>query len=564
MSKQHSVDYSSQYSARSLVLSSYAAATEAAARIDQDLMQALRGDADGRTQARISFEIPANASVDQCDVIITATRAALVKASDAADLREALGQGASPSPAVVIDFGALRTVNAILLPFASGAGRYTVTPWLGSGFAPTALTLGNPSQPISRAEDGASYQLYRYPISETRSERLLIELDVAGIDLANVIAVMELSLPELPADLNLRINGGVPVWEQPGKVQLGTSAERDTDGWTDAGERRLPLAAALTEFTADPTSAAPRQITLELNSGVPGKLDLSIETLRYRLLHRLSFGQQDLNLNFLTEGRQQLTLQAPEGDNGPRRLRGMQLTLAADLPPERTLPPIGPAASGTGELVLGKGRAACTRLDGGKGLSELTALRLPLKTLAGSAEAHMMLWQQDAITGLPGEPLEDAISEPVNWESSDESWLSFVFTKPLPFDPDRPPWAALIVNRGRVAWRFAPGTEHPLRLGAPAGPWRALPGLFGADKPLGTAGARIRVVGHASDTAPLPPIQLDLEDLSQTLEVTPTTEGIRLSLTISNENRFGETQLHITSFTPGTLMLSEIDLITDP
>lgn len=529
--------------------------------------------ADGRSSAVLPIQIPANALIDRYDLTLTATRANLVVATQAADVR---ADDSTSNPAIVVDFGTLRTVNAVLLP-TENAG-HKVSAWLGTGFD-SRNTITLPSPPENFVERGGEqgapeYDLFIYPIPETRTERLLIELGESNANVDDVIQKLELSLPELPANLSLRINGGAPVWEHPGKVQLGTSAQLDDSGWTESGQRVVSIADALAEFTADATNPQMVTLNLELSSGVPGSLQIEVTTQEMRLLHRLSFNDQErLTLDYAAEGEQLLTLVAPPGEGGAARsVEGLRFTLAGELPEQRVLPPLGPDANNMTQLMLGQGRAACVRLDGGSGLMELTAVRMPLALKSSSAEAQVMLWQSaddDTSNAVPVTLVEKAVSEPVQWSASEEQWISFSFTEPVVFDASKPPWAALMVNRGEVLWSMAESSDgnYPLRLGAPEGPWRAPPAVFAEASALGTAAGRVRVVGLAAQDLPLAPLLLSLHNGPSELATTPVEEGFRLQLEVSDEAPLsgleaGSTQLRIVSHTPGEISLSEVDIIT--
>ncbi len=530
--------------------------------------------ADGRSSAVLPIQVPANALIDRYDLTITATRADLVVATQAADVRV---DDSTTNPAIVVDFGTLRTVNAVLLPTSNSSHK--ITSWLGTGFdTQNTITLPTSEEFVNRGGErgGPEYDLYIYPIPETRTERLLIELGESNADVDSVIPVLELSLPELPANLSLRINGGTPVWEHPGKVQLGSSAEINDSSWSAAGQRSVDIAEALAEFTGDAINAQMVTLNLELNSGVPGLLQIDVTTEEIRLLHRLSFnGQERLTLDYAAEGEQLLSLMAPPDESGAARtVEGVHFTLTGELPEERVLPPLGPDANNLTQLMLGQGRAACVRLDGGSGLLELTAVRMPLTLKSSSAEAQVMLWQSaddDSSNAVPVTLLEKAISGPVQWSDSEEQWISFTFTESVVFDASKPPWAALLVNRGEVLWSMSESSNgnYPLRLGAPEGPWRAPPAVFSEVSALGVAAGRVRVVGLAAQDRPLAPLLVSLHNGPSELAVTPVEEGLRLQLDVSGQTsppsailEDGSTQLRIVSHSPGEIKLSEIDIIT--
>ncbi len=528
--------------------------------------------ANGATRTNLTIDLPRNALLETLDLKVTATRADLTRAIDVADVRPAVDDPGFA--ALVIDFGTMRTVNQVLFP-AVGTGLFerpvdTAFAWLGTQFAAEADALVlTATESVSRSVDEASYVLLVHPLPEIRTERLLVKLGVApeSVDLDLLAEQLEVALPELPADLAIRLNGGAPIWEQAGAVELGTSAELSADGWTDAGERLVALADALQPFAGDATASGSQSIVVELESRVPGRLALEVAQREELALHRVAFsGDPDLDLDFVQEGATgfDVAVAHPLGDL--RTARGLRISLAAQPGPERVLPPVGPEPSGLAELVLGGGRAACVRLDGGAGLAELTGIRLPLVTGAAGAEARLVLWEDSG--GVPVTAIPDAVSEPVTIEGEAESWYTFTL-EPRPFDPAAPPWAALVVSRGEVAWSLASALEDapPVRLGPPEGPWRALPAVFGEGKSLGPAVGRVRLVGRASETEPLAPFLLTVADAVVALPVTPVDEGLRLEFSELNEAQ-GEVSteplhMEITSRANGVLNVRDVDVITD-
>ncbi len=543
--------------------------------------------ADGRKRAVLNIQLPANAIVDQFDLTLTAKRAELVKAQDVADLRSADDR---PSPSMIVDFGALRTVNAVLLP--TQHRNHKIFPWLGTKFDDRGILLTDPGAgTVSRGKGESRYTLHYFSIAEIRTERVRIELGNEDAQLESVMQVLELSLPELPADLSLRINGGAPVWEHGGTVQLSSSSELDQNGWTEKGQRLLSIAAALQAFVGVATSSALVDFTIEMTSNVPGRLAIAVGSKSIRLLHRLRFDDRDeLKLEFDGEGQQQLLLSTPQGVN--TEISGVSFALKGEFPLERVLPPLGPDPNQVSELLLGDGRAACVRLDGGEGLAELTAVRFPLENKSSGAEARVVLWRDQG--GLPVEALSEAVSEPVSWNGNDEQWITFAFSDPVAFDPAAPVWAALIVNRGEVIWKMATANasgDNPIRLGAQEGPWRALPAVFGTGTTLGSVAGRVHVAGLADESKPLAALLIALDDIAAEQAVTPdkTTKLIQMeipsaeiqqelppqeieqvagiaeqAIVLEEQNKTALTgrTLTVVSRSAGSITLSKIDVIT--
>ena len=471
---------------------------------------------DGRSRAALTIQLPANAIVDEYDLIITATRAAFIKAIEVADMRVADGD----ETALVVDFGTMVTVNSIRLP-STPAAKISVYPWLGTKFD---------DEPVeeSAIDNGPPY-LFSMP--EIRTERLRIKLNSAS-EVASAVTDLELSLPELPSGLSLTINGGAPVWDHAAMVQLGSSQELDDQGWTEDGKRQISIADALNEFVGDATESESLDLDLVLSSQVSGKLNIETSVTEIRQLHRLNFeGREEINLEFEREGEFQFNLEAPEGASP--QVSGVQLSLKGEFPLERGLPPLGPDSNGLSELVLGNGRAAIVRLDGGKDLAFLSGVRIPLETESSSVEARVVLWRDEG--GIPLEAMSEGVSEPLNWSGSGEQWITFLFAEPVPLNPTAPLWAAIIVNRGEVIWKMSVANvdnDFPLRIGSPEGPWRALPAVFGSSTSLGQVGGRVHLIGLADEAEPLAPLLISLQDGPDNQAITPTEDGLRMQLDI--------------------------------
>jgi hypothetical protein len=535
--------------------------------------------ANGTTRVNLVLGVPANALLSRFDLKITAARADLTRAAAIADVRPATVDDGSA--ALVIDFGTMRTVNQVLFPSVSGLSERPVDralPWLGTQFVDDGDgVVLKVSASVLRSFDGAHYTLLVHAFPETRTERLMIKFGVSegALDMALLAEQIEVALPELPADLSLRLNGGAPVWEHAGSVELGSSPALDADGWTADGERLVALADALAPLVGDATGATDQTITVELESRVPGKLALEPATRDELALHRVFIsGEADVDVDFVQEGATGFDLSVPHPGGQLRTARGLRLSLTGAPGPVRILPPLGPDASGLAHLVLGNGRAACVRLDGADGIVEITGVRLPLQTTAAGAEARVVLWEDAG--GFPGTAIAEAVSEPLTIDGTGGSadlanadpWHTFVFDA-LPFDATAPPWAALIVSRGEVSWSLATASPdtRPVRLGPPEGPWHAPPAVFSASTVLGSASGRIRVVGRASEAEPLAPYLLSVGAAVDGLPVTPVEDGLRLEFAALNQalGAVSAEPLHvrITSRTTGILNVKEVDVVTD-
>lgn len=504
--------------------------------------------ADGRKQVSLKQVFKANALIDKLDLILTANRAAFVPAKQAADVRVAEGD----SQSIIVDFGIMLTVNSVRI--ATGYTISTISPWLGTKF----------DDGISRLSTSTVIASNSVSFSDVKTERLLLTLG-SGQNASEVIDSVELSLPDLPSGLSLSINGDEPVWQHDPMVQLGTSEDITEDEWNSLGERRVSLVDAVAQYTQDPTNTNDIELDFVLSSVVPGKLLLELEIAETRHIHRLSFDNKDnLALSFDFEGEQQLVISPPSNVTEP--MSGIELNISGELNPLRAIPAIAAEPNNITELSLGKGRAACVRLDGNLGLVELAGLRFPFISGSSGAEARVVLWRET--DGVPSEVIESAISEPVNWTGTDEQWIRFDFSEAVALEENVTVWAAIHVNRGDVIWKMAAANElnqYPIRIGSPEGPWRALPAIFGSGSSLGNVAGRVHMLGNADQTKPLPPLLISLDDDETQLTLTPTSENSRIGLQFTSESTKPQTDSRVFSIisrSEGSIKISEVDVIT--
>jgi hypothetical protein len=413
------------------------------------------------------------------------------------------------------------------------------------GFADTPVfnTSGTPWKitPGTGMVTGDARAVISLP-SEVKTERLQIDLVGSGTEQVLGESVL-VELPDVPADLDLRINGGPPVWTAPGAVAAGVG------GWQAAGDgfvrQTINLSQALTSLLGDPTADTGDSVEMRftLSARIPGALMLDLpaegaRTIRYLTQITQGFLDGRLELTFPEEGRGRVPLPLPAW---AKRVEEVRFILEAALPPERTIPPLGPeaeviaAAGGAtpfAELVLDADHAASVALEAGTDLVELTAVRLPLRAEAGGAEVQVLLFDRNSV-GEPGPPLVGGASAPVTLEPPTEAgdrWKTFAF-------PDAallagpPPLAAVMVSRGRVTLSLArlPASGTPLPgagevwIGPPTGPWQRLPALG----ILAGMRGRIRMTGRAGPEKPVAPLRVHLEGATGApVPATPTPKGI--------------------------------------
>lgn len=511
----------------------------------------------GTSSVERVFSLPRNAVVESpFAVTVQAGRAQWTHSGDVARLRKTdiSSDGSAdkgekqPRTSLVLDFGMMRTVSAVAVTDTSPLQILQAKTWTGMGFADTpvvnvnGLTWPWKITPSTGKLTGDSRAIVPFP-SEVKTERLQIDL-VGGGDESELGQSVLVQLPDVPADLELRINGGPPVWTSPGPVTQGVGGWQA--GTDDLLKQTVDLSQALTALLGDPTAdkSSLLEMHLVLSARVPGALALDLppegaRTIRYITQVTQDFPDGKRELTFREEGLIPVPLQLPDW---AKDVEQVTFTLAATLPAERVIPPVGPApetvtvAGGEkplAELVLDPDRAACVALTKAYDLVELTGVRLPLRAEPGGAEVSVLLLSPDG-QGNPGPPVDGGASRPVTLEAptgSEESWRTFSFAGPVPLVDARMPFVAVIVGRGRVAWALtkvpSAATDVPgageVWCGPPAGPWQRLPAMGVLDRMRG----RVRMVGHAGREKAVAPLQIHLKDATGEPEkLTPTPKGI--------------------------------------
>lgn len=504
--------------------------------------------ADGTKHVSVKLLVKANAIIDKLDLILSANRADSIKAKQVADVRVAEGDNES----IIIDFGMMLTVNSVSI--ATGYSISTIYPWLGTKF--------DKSDPLFEGDGVLTHNSVSF--SDVKTQRLMLTLG-SGQNAAEAIDFIELSLPDLPSGLTLRINGDRAIWQYDPMIQLGISEDITDDGWNSLGQRRVSLASSVAQYTQDPTKSDDVELEFVLSAIVPGALKIELESAEKRHIHRMSFNNKsDLALSFEREAEQQLVIFPPSNVTEP--ISGIELSISGELDRLRAIPALAQKPNEITELSLGKGRAACVRLDANLGLVELAGLRFPFISGPSGAEARVILWRER--DGVPMEAITNAISEPINWTGSDEQWIRFDFKEPVALEENVNIWAAIHVNRGEVIWKMATANErneYPVRIGSPGGPWRALPAIFGSGTSLGSIAGRVHMLGNADQMKPIPPLLISLDDDETQLTLTPTNENSRIGLEFNAQTTKPETNnivLRIVSRSQGSIKISEVDVIT--
>lgn len=529
--------------------------------------------ANGVAQVEEQISLPKNALVDDYNVVVQALPPYQVPLSLVAQVRDSEDNGIS---AFVIDFGSMVSLSGLYLPdpaIISG-----VKAWTGAAFATQFTYPKVPDQPL---DNGASF-------TEIRTERLLVRYSGSlSADEALEDGVAYLTDP--PSGLELRIDGGPPVWTHPAAVRSGTNATLNETTWNDQGKRLVDITAALQALTGDPLAPeAPVTFKLTLSAKLPCLLSLDVQgTPQLRRIRRVSFaGANSTNLVIAEEGRQTLALPLPPPAAGAtRRVTEARLTAAGSFPPERTLPPVGPNATlgpsapggpanvPVAELVIDPGHAICIRLGGAAGLAELTGVRLPLAVGAGGAELRVTV--RDTLAVDPAIEVVSQTSEPLTRDEGAEAWTSFAFKKAYPIDPAALPWLVITAARGEATLAVAAAGSFAgsfsglvnlaeVRRGPPGGPWQALPAPLTQAPPAGVIAARgrLRLVGLPPKAVPLAPLTLGLVGGGAAAPLTPTAKGVTVAIAPAAPVVAATPTLELTAFAPGNVTLSAIDVVT--
>lgn len=511
-------------------------------------------------------------------------------AIDVAQLRDG-SPGNTGTVLVVIDFGTARTVGSVA-SLSLSVSVTSVQRWLGASFEATAL----PVQPT----------LFGAPAlftSEVRTERLLVTCSASNF--ATARDALAVRLPEIPADLELRIDGGAPVWTSPGTVtagSLGADAPplalvpgamangaqrwRAGDGTLTTFEQDVELSALLNALASDPDAAHgdTREVTLALSSRIPGAIALEVPdnlTSRLRYLTRVTEGfvEGRRDLTFSGEGVQDVSLVLPEW---ARAVHAASLVVSGTPDANRTLPPLGPAATmlpardardgvarPVAEFVIDAARTLSLPIAPGHGLLTLGAVRVPLIADRSGCELRAVLLAEDEVTGGPGVVLDGGSGSPVAVEplaDGSEQWITLPFPSPYTLPADATVFVALHMVRGTATVAAHRRLTAELALagagvdgvvtawrGPPTGPWEAVPDS--AD--LAGLRGRLRLTGTAPNDRPVAPIQIALGRLpSRSDGVTPGPKGVPVQLSATGSS--AAAQLRVVSLTAGTISLRDV------
>lgn len=516
---------------------------------------------EGVTSVTLDVSLPRNALVDEFEVQVQARRVDITQVQQVAQLRS---YASASGNELVIDFGTPRTVNGIQLP--SGAAVLQVQSWLGSQFSPQAAFVGSGDSDVVFAE--------------VRSERLRVLMS-RGLN-ANELDDVRVRLPEPPSGLSIRIDdAAVPAWSHPEPVQpRATVAQPDAAGWDKESRRIVDLRPALAALTGD-ALAADDAVTfrLTLTTLVPCELALSEASRALRRVRRARFGGgTTTELDFAAEGAVELAVALPTVAAGQtRRVSELRWTAVAELPALRTMPPVGPDAAllddnGTvlADLLITPDRAACVRLPDDSGLTLLHGVRLPLSAGADGAELRVVLWSADAPGGLPSLPLQQGASTPVTLAANAATgWFSFDFVKPVAIDAAAMPWLAIVATRGSAAWTPAQAgagaglDQQVVRRGPPNGPWKALPAALQSAGGVLDVRGRVRLTGLAPKEAPLAPVAIAVAGGASAVDLLPTAKGVAAVLVLAPPLAVAQPVLRIVSRVAGSLVLRDIDVISD-
>ncbi|MCC6774176.1 MAG: hypothetical protein IT360_23525 [Gemmatimonadaceae bacterium] len=557
----------------------------------------------GGAVAARTLAIPRNAVVvSTFPAMVRVVHAEWFAARDVAQLRSA-ASGTAGVHAVVVDFGAARTVAAV----ASTTGSVLVTSvqrWLGASFESASLEM--------RPSLGAPGAL----ASEVRTERLLVTC--AGPSFDAVRDALAVRLPELPADLELRIDGGAPIWTSGGPVVAGpltadAPALRLAPGAVANGSQRwravatsgsappsfeqaLDLAAIVNALTNDPDAAHgdTREVTVSLTSRIPGAIGLDLPTAPLALLRHLARvtdgfveGRQDVTFN--SEGLHVVPLALPSWATS---VHAASHLLAGSCDANRTLPPLGPDATlldqsqardgavrPDAEFVVDGARSLALRLPADHGLLTVSAFCVPVRPDSSGCELRAVLLAAVGDPAGPGAPLDGGVGTPVVVDPAPddgEQWVTLPLQSPYTIAAGHELYVALHVLRGTAALpalrlsasvtdtagtpvsSSAPAAQAtegatPVWRGPPTGPWELVPDS--AD--LRGLRGRLRVTGTAPNDRPIAPVRIALGRAPGRGDgVTPGPKGVPVQLAAGVAA--APVLLHVVALTPCTLTLRDV------
>lgn len=526
--------------------------------------------ADGVVSATKDFPLAHNALVRAFTLDVGAARADRTTLDNAGQVRLQVDDG--DSKIIVVDFGTLRSVSGV--GYVGNAGDpslriCSLRAFKGDGFGDTDLyledcTTTDPDGEMIRSKEANSF--------ETRTDRVRISVRVLSgtATLPQISRALYLEFPDVPADLDVRINGGAPAWTAPGVAQ------KNTNGWDANTHRIADITAALAAMTGDPHDDSALTASVVLSSRIPASLSIDAATMDVAYLARITFGTEEQQpVVFDQEGVYDVPLTLPSWAAAVQEVR---FTATGAVPAERILEPVGPPiavrASGDGsayDQLLDVDHAASALLTTIGGFSDLTAIRLPLRAGADGAEVRVVLYAGN--DDGPTKPIDGGTSKPVDLDpatNDDDVWTSFTMTKPVKLDPTITYWAVVVVGRGSASWSLgsfpSPAVPVPIRRGAANGPWYELPNVIVGGAPLG---ARIRTVGKAPAPAPIAPIVVTVAGHeSSHIDVTPTAKGAGFTWRPSGSGAHPSfapvghaITLRLTSRMTGTVTLSAIDVI---
>jgi len=549
-----------------------------------------------------TLALPRNGVLTSLPVQLQVLRAEWFSATDVAQVRDG-GSPATGKRALVVDFGTARTVAAVASSSFTTAAITSVQRWLGAAFDTTPL-------PLQAGLFGGATTF----ASEVRSERLLITCTASSFAAAR--DALAVQLPEIPADLELRIDGGAPVWTSAGAVTTGTLPDgtpplrlaatgtaNGTQRWRSVAAsgnsapasflQELDLAAPLNALIGNPDApnGEMREVNLSLSSRIPGAIALTPPANLTPLLQhrtRVIIGAPDgqRTVAFTTEGLQAIPLPLPSWAGVAL---GATCTVVGSCDGSRVIPPFGSdaapvaatangtaASSPLAELVLDGARSLALAITSTQGLLTLSGVRVPLIPDVGGCEVRVVLLAHDEGTMAPAAPIDGGTGKPVTVEpSSDggEKWVTLPLQSPYTLKEGAILYAALHLLRGAATmavavdvpyvvpadratgeeWPAASDFALPFR-GPPVGPWELIP----AAPDLATFRGRLRLMGAASNDRPIAPVRVALGRVPGAADgVTPSAKGVAVQLTAPSQSNG---TLQLVALTPCTLTVRDVVL----
>lgn len=515
-----------------------------------DFVRDSQPSSSSRSLSQISYTLTSGARVVKAWAIVRAAPPYLTPIAQVAEVR------ADVQGRVVLDFGRMRTVRGVR-PGRDNTIQWAL-PWLGSQFGPASGSGNVTSDPAPNPDND------QYDFSELQTERLLLvpPSSESPLDDEYIKTHGYVVLSSAPADLEVLV-GGKRAWFQPGEAKRGATGLFGTG--VSVTENDYFLTAV--DITDALTAALARDATapIELRAASPGVLEIEHKVSLQRV-HAVQFPEGPERVaTFAEEGSSTLLLPVPT-EASQWSILGLSFSVAAKLPPNRVLPPVGPTISPHVELVLDAEHAVAINIPASQStpFGALTAVRARVYVEAGGTELGGSLLAD--VNGEPGAPIPGGELAPLTVAEAPRSsntpiWVTLATARPLAVPRGQPMWVSLQASRGTVVMPLVT-TGNAVRRGMPGGPWRAF-----ANVTTLSLAASVRLVGTGPEGAPIDALRVELSGKTPVLSMTPPSDGatgqiiFEQPVAASGVISGGAITLSLTASTPGSYRFKDVQVL---